>query len=57
MKRCAAALLGLVLVMFLGLSQTACNTMRGAGRDVERAGEEIQEEAHDAQTPSTRDID
>jgi predicted small secreted protein len=46
-----------LLVLFVGLFQVACNTMKGAGRDVERAGEEIQEEAHDAGTPSSRDID
>lgn len=26
----------------------ACNTIKGAGRDIESAGEEIQEEANDA---------
>lgn len=26
---------------------TACNTVEGAGKDIEKAGEEIQEEAND----------
>ena len=30
------------------LFMTACNTMEGAGKDIEEAGEEIQEEANDA---------
>ena len=55
--RMAKLLLATLLMLCLGLSQAACNTMRGAGKDVERAGEEIQEEAHDAGTPSSRDID
>ena len=38
-------LLALVLAACLG--STACNTIEGAGRDLERAGEEIQEEARD----------
>lgn len=30
------------------LFMTACNTVEGAGKDLEEAGEEIQEEANDA---------
>lgn len=30
---------------------TACNTMEGAGKDIEEAGEEIQEEAGDHKDP------
>ena len=30
------------------LFMTACTTMEGAGKDIEEAGEEIQEEANDA---------
>ena len=30
------------------LFMTACNTMEGAGKDIEEVGEEIQEEANDA---------
>ena len=40
-----------VLLALLGLSVfslTACNTVEGAGKDVEAVGDEIQEEAADA---------
>lgn len=30
---------------------SACNTMQGAGKDIEEAGEEIQEEAADHKDP------
>ena len=46
LRRMMAALL---LGMFVGL--VACNTMEGAGRDVESAGETIQREA-DQNRPS-----
>ena len=39
-------LLALTTLSFL----SACNTIEGAGRDNEGAGEEIQEEANDAET-------
>lgn len=32
-----------ILIAVTALSLTACNTVRGMGRDVERAGEEIQD--------------
>ena len=32
-------------VSALSVSLTACNTVQGAGRDVERAGQKVQEEA------------
>jgi predicted small secreted protein len=39
----------LVFALFLAaLSFSGCRTMEGAGRDVERAGEKIQENAADA---------
>lgn len=38
---------GLLAVAFLG-SLTACNTMQGAGKDMERAGEKVQKEAKEA---------
>ena len=45
MKTIAKILL-LVTTLFLGsLTLTACNTMQGAGRDVERAGQKLQDEA------------
>ena len=31
-----------VLAAFVGVSLTACNTVAGAGKDIERAGESIQ---------------
>ena len=30
------------------VSLTACNTIQGAGRDVEKAGQKVQEEAQEA---------
>lgn len=41
MKRMTSA----VLVALLALSVTACNTLWGAGRDIERAGEVVQDTA------------
>lgn len=35
------------LVLSFAASIAACNTVKGAGRDLEKAGEEIQEEAED----------
>ncbi len=32
-------------LVFLGLGLTACETMEGAGRDIQKAGAEIEEEA------------
>jgi entericidin A len=36
-----------LLSAVLAGSLTACNTVEGAGKDIEKAGEEIQEEAAD----------
>ncbi|MGI6272232.1 MAG: entericidin A/B family lipoprotein [Anaerohalosphaeraceae bacterium] len=37
-----------VLVLIgIGLTLIGCHTARGAGKDIERAGEEIQEEAEE----------
>jgi predicted small secreted protein len=36
------------LVCLAGLATTGCNTIRGAGEDIEKAGEEVQEAADDA---------
>lgn len=45
MKTIAKVLL-VVTTLFLGsLTLTACNTMQGAGRDVEKAGQKLQDEA------------
>lgn len=35
------------LIASLAGGLTACNTIEGAGKDIEKAGEEIQEEAND----------
>jgi len=35
----------LAALSFGSLSLTACNTVQGAGKDVERAGEKVQSEA------------
>lgn len=36
------------LVCLAGLSATGCNTVQGAGEDLEKAGEEVQDAADDA---------
>ena len=35
----------LLAVLSFGSTLTACNTVQGAGRDVEKAGQKVQEEA------------
>lgn len=42
--------LGLLSAVLAG-SLTACNTVEGAGKDLEEVGEEIQEEASDHKDP------
>jgi predicted small secreted protein len=44
MKRMIALLLAASYVMLAG-----CNTVQGAGKDIERGGEKIQGEAHEVQ--------
>ena len=39
------ALLTLALSVFFAVLATGCNTMKGIGKDTERAGEKIQEKA------------
>ncbi|MEQ8404348.1 MAG: entericidin A/B family lipoprotein [Oceanicaulis sp.] len=43
MSRIATLFIGLVLL----LSLTGCNTLHGAGQDIENAGESIQDAAED----------
>ncbi len=43
MKRTVAMLLAALMLGSLAL--TGCNTIQGAGRDVERAGQKVQDEA------------
>ncbi|HJW44886.1 MAG TPA: entericidin A/B family lipoprotein [Lysobacter sp.] len=35
----------MLLAMFSAVTFTACNTIEGAGKDVEKAGEEVQDAA------------
>ncbi|WP_449447129.1 entericidin A/B family lipoprotein [Thermomonas brevis] len=44
MKRLFALLM---LVMFASATLTACNTMAGAGKDVQKAGEKVEQKAED----------
>ena len=44
MKRLFALL---ILVMFASATLTACNTMAGAGKDVQKAGEKVEQKAED----------
>ena len=37
----------LATLMFGSISLTACNTMQGAGRDIEKVGTKVQEEAQE----------
>lgn len=37
----------LAALTFGSISLTACNTIQGAGKDVERAGEKVQQEAQE----------
>ena len=41
-------LLKLAAVMLIGISVTGCNTVDGAGRDLEHAGEAVQDASQDA---------
>ena len=41
-----ARIIGLVL---LGVTLAGCNTFAGMGRDIERGGEKLQNQAHDTQ--------
>lgn len=44
MKRLIALLM---LVMFSSMTLTACNTVAGAGKDVQKAGEKVEKKAED----------
>jgi len=45
MKRLIALILAMSYVLLAGLA--GCNTIQGAGKDVERGGEKIQKEAQE----------
>jgi entericidin B len=36
-------------LVLLGITLAGCNTMAGIGRDVERGGEKLQDQAHETQ--------
>jgi entericidin B len=36
-------------LLLLGLTLAGCNTMSGMGRDIERGGEKLQDQARDTQ--------
>lgn len=38
-----------VLMMCAGLALAGCNTIAGAGKDIEAGGEKVQDAAHDVQ--------
>lgn len=39
----------MAILLLIGVGVAACNTMEGAGQDIENAGEAIQNEANEAQ--------
>jgi predicted small secreted protein len=39
----------LIALIVLGITLAGCNTMAGVGRDVERGGEKLQNEARETQ--------
>jgi entericidin B len=45
MKNKSLSLIAFVSLLGFAMFTTGCNTMEGAGRDIERGGEEIQEAA------------
>ena len=47
----------ILLALCIAAAIPACNTMHGAGQDVENAGHEIKKEAHDAGTDDAHDYD
>jgi entericidin B len=42
MKTRTASFLKLVMIVVIGIGLTACNTVRGVGKDIEAGGEAIQ---------------
>jgi predicted small secreted protein len=39
----------IVALVLLGMALAGCNTMSGMGRDIERGGEKLQDQAHETQ--------
>lgn len=48
MKR---TILSLLLAMFATATLASCNTVAGAGKDMEKAGEKVQDKAQDCKDP------
>ena len=46
--------IAIISVLVVTLGSSACNTMKGFGRDVERGGEKVQGAAQDAQTQQSK---
>ncbi len=49
MNTCKRIVLALVIGVLLGVSLAGCNTFRGAGQDIQRGGQAIENTAEDAQ--------
>lgn len=49
MKRIIGVLLAVAL---LSISTVGCHTIKGAGRDIQRGGQAVEEAAEDARTPN-----
>jgi predicted small secreted protein len=49
MKAFKRVVVALVLVALIGIGSLGCNTVKGAGKDVERGGQGIQNAAEGAQ--------
>ena len=47
LKRILALLLTTIFLAGAAVSMTGCNTMEGAGKDIEKGGEAIKEEARE----------
>jgi len=39
----------LIALVLLGITLAGCNTISGMGRDIERGGEKLQDQAHETQ--------
>jgi entericidin B len=49
MKTLQRIVMALVIVSMLGIGTIGCNTFRGAGKDIQRGGEVVEDTAIDAQ--------
>ncbi len=45
MKKTVMVVCSLFFIVVMSLGSLSCNTIRGAGQDIERAGEEIEDAA------------